>query len=830
MRKAAVVLAVVALVLALAVVLVPLLVPLDSLRPRITSVLEQKTGRKISLSGLSLSLFPGIGVRIAGLTVAGDPRHSAEPLLSVPKAEARVAILPLLSGKAEFTRLILEKPRIRFYKYADGTTSVTGILKRLAQGQGVGGGGPASSGAKETVRVVLRSMAIEDADLSLRIEDKRGRETRWDLSSFRFRLSGLGARQKDVTFGTRIGGAVRGEVSFAGTVGGEAQAGSRRGTAVRGEGTVFGQKMTVAGSVRTVQDPASVDLAVSFPGIRLDGIADIFPRPPTVVAQTAPSGVAPVAVHVAGSAASLAFSVKADLSGAGVTLRAADPRIRKAVGTPCTLVVEGRYAPDRIVVSRARLSLPPLSGAGDASLDPATGELRWEASATVSSLAELAKALDAEGLSDLAPQGRVTAHAKGGGKAGPAESVRGEVDLAGVGFRLPGRPVAVGGVTGKIALSPSGVGFSPLAGLVNGRRFSLDGKVSLGPVLAAQADLRLAYLDVDALFPPAAKGGDGRKAEKAAKRGAKGATAERKVSARVNVAIDAGRARGVEFADLKCRARYEKGTLVLDDLRARMYGGEVAVTGDMALAAPAPRFRVRLAAKRISVEKVLGGTTSLHDFLSGLATLSADLSGGMSDFADFTRTATGKGSVRIADGKIKGVDLLARTAGVAGFPSPVAGAPASGGETSFSDLSASFRIDQGKIRTDSLRIVSDKLALAGSAAVGFDRTLDFRGVVRLSQGLSQRVRGTVGKFLRGKDGRVAIPLVIGGTLTSPAVAIDSKALATGAAEHLLQGLTDRLTGGAAAPAGDNNAPERGREKKEPLKELEGLFRTILPGK
>ncbi len=829
MRKAAIVLGVIALVLALAVVLVPLLVPLDSFRPRIVSVLEQKTGRKIALSGLSLSLFPGVGVRIAGLTVGGDPRHSSEALLSVPKAEARVAILPLFSGKAEFTRLILQKPQIRFYKYADGTTSVTGILDRLERGSGAGGPAPASSGEKESVRVVLQSVAIEDADLSLRIEDKRGRETRWDLSSFRFRLSGFGAQSKEVTFGTRIGGEVRGDVSFTGTLRGEPEAGSGGGTALRGEGTVFGQKMTVRGSVRTAQGPAKVDVAVSFPGIRLDGLGNVFPHPPEGLAQAAPSGVMPISLHVAGSAPSLVFSAKADLTDVGVTLRAADPKIRKAVGTPCTLAVAGRYSPERIVISPVRFSMPPLSATADATLEPGTGQRSWKASATISSLGALTQALGADALSGFAAQGRITAHAKGAGKAG-AGAVHGEVDLAGVGFRVPGKPVQVGGVTGKIALSPAGVAFSPLAGLLNGKRFSGSGKISLGPVTTAQAELRLAYLDVDALFPPGAAGKEGRKPGKGPEPPAGNAKrAERNVSARVSVAIDAGKARGVEFTDLKGRARYEKGNLALEDLRARMYGGEVGVTGDMELAAAAPRFRVRLSAKRISAEKILAEKTSLGDFLSGLATLSVDLRGGMTDFADFERTATGKGSVRITDGRIKGLDLLARTAGIAGFASPVPGAPAGGGETSFSDLSASFRVDHGKIHTDSLRIVSDKLAVAGTAAVGFDRTLDFRGVVRLSPGISQRVRGTAGKFLVGKDGRVAIPLAIRGPLTSPAVAIDTKALAEGAAENLLRGLENRLTGGRSAPAGDNNAEEQQREKNEPLEELKGLFRTIVPG-
>src|SRR3989304_3746040 len=136
MRKAGVAAAVVVPILVILVLLLPRLVSLDSLRPRIVAALEEKTGRTVGLSGLSLSLFPGIGVRVERLTVSGDPRHPGERLLSVPAAEIRLAIAPLLSGRAEFTKFILRRPEIRFRRYLDGTHSVTDIVTRLAGGAG----------------------------------------------------------------------------------------------------------------------------------------------------------------------------------------------------------------------------------------------------------------------------------------------------------------------------------------------------------------------------------------------------------------------------------------------------------------------------------------------------------------------------------------------------------------------------------------------------------------------------------------------------------------------------------------------------------------------
>ena len=182
--------------------------------------------------------------------------------------------------------------------------------------------------------------------------------------------------------------------------------------------------------------------------------------------------------------------------------------------------------------------------------------------------------------------------------------------------------------------------------------------------------------------------------------------------------------------------------------------------------------------------------------------------------------------------------MLSTAAGIAGLPSLVPGGTATRGdaakgETPFSDLSASFRVDGGKIRSDSLRIVSDKLGLVGKVAVGFDRTLDFRGVLRLSREMSERVRGKAGKFLVGEDGKVEIPLVMSGALSSPAVTLDTAALAKGAGERLLKGLTEKISGGTESSAADNaakGAPSKTPGRQEPMKEVEGLFRKFLPGK
>jgi hypothetical protein len=184
----------------------------------------------------------------------------------------------------------------------------------------------------------------------------------------------------------------------------------------------------------------------------------------------------------------------------------------------------------------------------------------------------------------------------------------------------------------------------------------------------------------------------------------------------------------------------------------------------------------------------------------------------------------------VVDGKIKGVDLLSTAAGASGLRSVLPDASGGGraGETTFSELSCDFRIEGGKLRTDSLRILSDRMGLTGSGTLGFDRILEFRGTLVLSKSLSERVRGAAGQCLTGPSGRVEIPLKMSGPVASPAVRLDADALARGAGEKALRGLMERVPG--KSPPSGEDAGKAPPARKEPGKALEGILDKLMPGK
>jgi len=823
MRKVAVIAAVVVLAAVLLVVVLPRVVSLEAFRPRMLALMEEKTGRKAAFAKVSLSLFPGIGLKITDLSVSGDPGHPDENLLTVPEAEIRVAILPLLTGRVEFGRVILRRPEVAFRVYRDGTHSATRIADRMAEKKE-----PAPSAAREPVSVAIETLSIDEAKLLLFLEGEDGKETRWEIDPFTVHLDGVGGRRNDFSIETRIAGAVQGEIEIAGSITRESgKAGGPMPVRLVAKGKTFGHSLSVEGTVSAPPGGPEADVTVTFAGIDMGKVAGMFAEPPAWLSKAAPEGVATLQVKASGNAQTMGFEAEADLTRTGWTVM---PGLRKFIDAPCTIVAQGRRFPDLYVLSNAELHFPPLRVIANASLVPTTGAREWTASARIASLSELAKNRGG-GLSKWAPSGRITASGKGKRpSSSAADAWIVSLDLNNVAFRLPEEKVEMADLDGHAEITSKTVDFHPIAGLFNGQRFSLRGTVSMGTSPVGQVSLRMPYLDFDALFPPGEEGGKAKELKQASPAGKEPGKTE--FSARGDLAIDAGKIRGLEFKQLAGSGRYVDRTLFLDSLRARMYGGEATVAGRIGFKPPNPDFRVNATVKNLPVEEILSRKTSLKNFLSGAASLTADIGGGTRDFDDFSRTASGAGSFRVSGGKIKGVDLLGTAAGLSGLAgalSPAQPGPGGGGamETQFSDLAADFRIEAGKIRTDNLRIVSEKMGLDGKAALGFDRSFEFRGTLTLPKGLSDRARGVGGKFLTGSSGRVEIPLLMSGPVTSPAISLDGEVLGRGIAGGAIRNLLDRPKDRVPSTGTEATKPPAPPEPEKPLK---GLFDMLMPGK
>jgi uncharacterized protein involved in outer membrane biogenesis len=107
-----------------AVVILLLTLDLNGYKPEIEAELEAATGRDVVIGGdIHFTVLPALALAVDDLRIAGLAEGSGEPLLSLPRAQAVVALLPLFSGEVQIERIRLVDPMVVLERGADGRGS-----------------------------------------------------------------------------------------------------------------------------------------------------------------------------------------------------------------------------------------------------------------------------------------------------------------------------------------------------------------------------------------------------------------------------------------------------------------------------------------------------------------------------------------------------------------------------------------------------------------------------------------------------------------------------------------------------------------------------------
>ncbi|MGH7360461.1 MAG: AsmA family protein [Candidatus Methylomirabilales bacterium] len=115
------------LLLLLLLLLVPSLIPANRYRALIAAKAGEALGRPVSVGGVRLTILPGLGAEATDLSIGEDPAFGREPFLRAKAAQVRVAFLPLLRGRVEVSRAILEAPRLTLVRDTRGQWNVTSL-------------------------------------------------------------------------------------------------------------------------------------------------------------------------------------------------------------------------------------------------------------------------------------------------------------------------------------------------------------------------------------------------------------------------------------------------------------------------------------------------------------------------------------------------------------------------------------------------------------------------------------------------------------------------------------------------------------------------------
>ena len=135
----------------------------------IVQAVQARTGRTLHFDGdLALAIFPSIGVKLPATTLSERGRDA--PFAQLASAQASIALLPLLRGRAEIDALTVDGLRATIIRQADGSTNIDDLLGRSAPAPGSTTGsekdGAGKDGAKASA--AIGEVRLRNADLTLR--------------------------------------------------------------------------------------------------------------------------------------------------------------------------------------------------------------------------------------------------------------------------------------------------------------------------------------------------------------------------------------------------------------------------------------------------------------------------------------------------------------------------------------------------------------------------------------------------------------------------------------------------------------------------------------
>jgi AsmA protein len=164
-------------------VLVVVFVDPNDYRDDIEKLVEEKTGRELTLSGdLKLSVFPWIALESGPASLGDAQGFGPEPFVSIRDARVGVRLLPLLSGKVEVGNVRLDGARIRLITDENGRNNWADL------GESEGEETPAPTESEATEVPTVASLEISDAAV---VMEDRQQKSRREVRDFNLKTGRL---------------------------------------------------------------------------------------------------------------------------------------------------------------------------------------------------------------------------------------------------------------------------------------------------------------------------------------------------------------------------------------------------------------------------------------------------------------------------------------------------------------------------------------------------------------------------------------------------------------------------------------------------------------
>jgi len=832
LRIAAVALTVVALLVVASWAAVSVLLPHDRVLALVRAQLAKSLRRETRLDDVSLSLWPPVRLRAEGFALAEPGGFSRGTAARVGALDLDLEVLPLLSRRLVVRSLTLEKPVLHLLLRADGSTNLDGLV---AGAPGV----PQPPGPGEPMNLAVRSFVVRGGEVL--VDDLHAKRRIFFGLDTRLSLTAEGGALFATKGRTRFSRLALGPPTARGPSDlnqslaqlavtlehdGRFDARTSMLTLERLALNLGRARLTLSGSVAGLGPRATLDLSAKGEDVDLgDLLAYVAVADARALRGIRGGGRLSFGLHLTGRPSPGALPV---ITG---TLAVSGGSFRYP-GAPAGvdgLAFRARFVPDQVEIGDLRASIAgqPLRAqlAVSRFADP---EVRCAVQGTLD-LAALSQLL-APPDTKLAGRAELNLRASGRMKDPGGFALDGRVAIADASLENPALPRKAEQISAVVQLSPERAtvrGFSARAGQSSfaldaavTRPLALLGKPGRGEPAGLTFTFKSPYLDLAELLPP----GPGGPIALNAKGGGR-------------VEIARFRNQKLDVEDVVANVALEPAAITVPSFALRAYGGAVQGSARFGFADPAnPSFSVKGRADTVQVDRFLSAWSPARGILSGVTSTNFDLAGDGVRPEQLKASLTALGLALLAEGRLGGPVMEAIAAATR--------TPALR-ELRFRDLRLPFRVERGRVVTDSLRFAIGSGAWLASGAVGFDGSLDYAVSATLPPEVAGRsgvAQALAAGLLSDDQGRLLLDLRVTGNGKAPRVSLNSQAMrdrVAGRASSLLREQRARLAEELLRSAAPVPKDSTGRTRpavdtkalgKELQKQGEDLFRGLWGGK
>ena len=239
-------------------------------------------------------------------------------------------------------------------------------------------------------------------------------------------------------------------------------------------------------------------------------------------------------------------------------------------------------------------------------------------------------------------------------------------------------------------------------------------------------------------------------------------SALRGINANGSVKIGQLQASGVKMTNMRLEVKAANGKVEVSPYSASLYRG--AATGALSLNADGNRIALKQTLSDIDIHPLIHDAAG-KDMLEGRGTVMLDVVTAGATVGALKRALDGSASLHLRDGAIRGINLAKSLreakASLGGSTEAVQKASATE-KTDFSELSASFRIEDGIARNKDLTASSPFLRLAGAGSINLvESSMDYLARVTLAA----TSKGQDGKSVADLKG-ITVPVRLYGPFVS----------------------------------------------------------------